>query len=164
MTTALSLLYIMRHAEAAQHAYGGDHERVLTDKGRQDSQSIGRKITSGGFRQPDRVLVSSARRTRQTAKYLALMPPPATEISDRLYNGDEQLYLDEICKQDTASLLVIGHNPSVLQLVHLICKPDKAPPVLPFSFPAASLAVIELSVPLHLCSPHSGRLLALLTP
>lgn len=163
MTAAPAFLYIMRHAEAVP-AYGNDRERALTDKGRQDSGYTGQKFMASGFRLPDRALVSPAARARETANCLGLVPLSAIEIIFSLYHGDEQTYLDEICKQDVSSLLIIGHNPSVLQLLHLICRVDLSSAPLPFSFPTASLAVVELSVPVHLCGPHLGRLKAFLTP
>lgn len=163
MITAPAFLYIMRHAEAVS-AYGNDRERALTDKGRQDSGHTGQKFKAGSFRLPDLTLVSPAARTRETADCLGLIPPSAIEIIFSLYHGDEQTYLDEICKQDVTSLLIIGHNPSVLQLLHLICRVDVSSAPLPFSFPTAGLAVVELSVPVHLCGPHLGRLKTILTP
>lgn len=162
MKTAPSLLYVMRHGEATETG-GRDHERPLTEKGRRDSQNMGRKIMSG-FTVPDRMVVSSARRTRQTAACLVLTPTPEMIVSEKLYNGDEQIYLDEICWQSPASVLVIGHNPSVHQLLYRICKPARPAALAPAPFPAAALAVVELLPPLCLRQPPSGRLIDFLIP
>jgi len=121
-----------------QRPHDRDHERILTDKGRENSQRMGQKIMASNFRLPSRVLVSFALRTRQTAGCLSLASLPATKISNRLYSGDEQTYLDEICRQDTGSLLVIGHNPSVFYLLYRIYKADQLPLASIHSFPTAS--------------------------
>jgi len=165
MKATAALLYIMRHAEAA-NCQGSDHERPLTEKGRQDSQRISCNFASKRLAIPQKLLVSSALRARQTAACLALTPAPEIHNSSRLYNGGYQNYLEEITihAPEMGPMLLIGHNPSVLQLVHYLCKPLPCAPVLPAVFPTAGLAVIELSRPDYFCHAQSASLVDFITP
>ena len=66
-------LILMRHGKAERHAAsGGDFERALAESGRADAAVMGRVLAGLGLT-PDLMLVSSARRTRETAERLGLV-------------------------------------------------------------------------------------------
>jgi len=159
-------LYLMRHGEALNTSLSGDHTRQLSHKGQADCAAIGAQIMADFTAKdmfPREILASSATRTQETAHCLALTPPPVLQLSKRLYQGDAQIYLDEIRLQNTASLLLIGHNPTVLQLLHLLCARQDAHK-LPQYFPPATLAVLKFTAPAYECTAYSGRLQAVLQP
>ena len=59
-------LILMRHGKAERHAaQGGDFERALAERGRQDVALIASALAAEDL-SPDLVLVSAARRTRET--------------------------------------------------------------------------------------------------
>lgn len=65
---------------------------------------------------PDRILCSSAQRTRETLAGLLgfLKNPSDVTITDRLYHEAEDTYLPQIrtLAKQAKTLLVIGHNPA----------------------------------------------------
>ena len=65
-------LFLMRHAQPASHAPGGDRERPLTDVGRRQAREVGTRL---GLRNVGHALVSDALRTRQTWDCLQLDCP-----------------------------------------------------------------------------------------
>lgn len=159
-------LYLMRHGEALNTGRSGDHTRQLSHKGQTDCATIGAHIMADFAARdmfPREILASAATRTQETARYLALIPPPALHLSERLYHGDAQIYLDEIRLQDTPSLLLIGHNPAISHLLHLLCARQDARRI-PQYFSPATLAVLEFAAPAYECAPYSGHLQAVLQP
>src|SRR5882757_4288642 len=107
-------LMLLRHAKAEKAEPGlGDRERRLNARGQSDTALIGAYIARHGLI-PDAVIVSTARRTRETWDHLASAlsdPPPAT-FEDRLYNAGTEAILATVKATAPAvrTLLVIGHN------------------------------------------------------
>jgi len=138
-------LIVMRHAKAGELPGGPDIERALLPRGRRDSEAAGRWLAVAGL-QPDLVLCSAARRTRQTwqqiAEVLAAEPQgglPDVLVERRLYQADVD-DLAEIIRQtdpEVRTLLYIGHNPEAAGLVGLVTgtEPD---------FPTAAIAVVAV--------------------
>jgi phosphohistidine phosphatase len=81
-------LILMRHGKAERHAQnGGDFERALADSGRADAAVMGKLLADAGLT-PELMLVSSARRTRETAEQVAPNLPVARVEHLRLGHGD----------------------------------------------------------------------------
>jgi phosphohistidine phosphatase len=112
----------MRHA-SAESAAASDEERELTPGGRGDAAEAGAWLSEGGYA-VDRALVSTARRTRQTWAALAGGAGITVEaVHDGvLYTGGPESVHDLIRKtpDDSGSLLVIGHNPTMAYLAQLL--------------------------------------------
>jgi phosphohistidine phosphatase len=130
-------LIVMRHAKAGELPGGPDFERALTGRGHRDAAAAGRWLASRGL-QPDAVLCSPARRTRQT--WQAVQAELGREVSCRL---DEVLYAAEVAAiqeiiaatgPDVATLLCVGHNPAMAQLAQ-----DATGQ--PLEFPTSAIAV-----------------------
>lgn len=108
----------MRHAHAAQG--DDDFARPLTERGQKQAEVVGVDFKELGLL-PDRVLCSSALRARRTAEIVAALLGFSGEIakSDELYESSMMDYFRAI--QGTAdivnTLLVVGHNPSVSELL-----------------------------------------------
>jgi phosphohistidine phosphatase len=116
------VLVIVRHAKA-EPSGATDHERRLTDAGRADAGEAGGWLAGFGVA-PDRALVSSAARTRDTWESLAegaaydLEP----EYDDSLYAAGPETALDLLreTSDEVATLLVIGHNPTMAFLAQML--------------------------------------------
>jgi phosphohistidine phosphatase len=167
---AMRRLMLLRHAKAERPAPGTrDRERALTERGRADAPVIGAYMARHGL-MPDRVLVSTAARTRQTWDLIAraLSQCPVAH-EDRLYDASAQTLLDLIkqAAPDVHGLLVVGHNPGLHDLARLLIASGdvEAREQLNEKLPTSGLAVIEFAVDdwpkLH---PRSGRLDRFVTP
>jgi phosphohistidine phosphatase len=111
-------LMILRHAKAERPTGMADMDRPLTERGHADAAAAGAWLAARGYR-PDVVLCSPAKRTRQTwhgvAVALAGSKAPVVRYErDLYYSGTEQVFaLVRSVPAEAATLLVIGHNPTV---------------------------------------------------
>ena len=148
-------LLLLRHAKAVPDAPGGDHERALNARGREDSSRMGAFIHVNALA-PNRVLCSNAKRTMETWERLSpeLDVSPDVEFLDGLYLASWKAILNIIrTAPDSANtLLVIGHNPGLeecaLALTH---KPDSKEEraraeALHEKFPTCTLAIFNCDI------------------
>lgn len=112
-------LILMRHAKTEPWQEGmDDAARVLTERGRAEAAIVAAALARDGL-MPDLVLVSGARRTRETwSRMAAAFPNARMRIEDGLYLADA----DEIAEiaqaaPETATVLIIGHNPGLHLLI-----------------------------------------------
>ena len=92
MKTAL----ILRHAKSGwDNMHQPEHERTLTERGRQDAPRMGELILREQLT-PDTIVSSTAQRARETAEAVAVTSQFAGEIlyDDNLYLAPPQVYLD----------------------------------------------------------------------
>lgn len=154
-------LYLLRHAEAAAPGAEGDHARELTPPGRRAARLIGRFFARLG-EAPQRVLVSSARRARETA---ALAQDAGgwrakPEISEALYVATPESLLDALQALDGRAerVLVIAHQPTLGLLIRGLTGGEP-------EFPPAALARVDFDVERwSAIAPQAGRLAWLFTP
>lgn len=121
-------LILLRHAKAAPAAAGGDHHRPLDERGRQASALVGAHLRSLGLR-PDILLVSSALRTRETCQIVAAAAGlPEPQFEDDLYLASSGVLLRRIRKTPprAGSLMVIGHNPGLAELMVKLSDPAES--------------------------------------
>ncbi|MBI1686300.1 SixA phosphatase family protein [Caulobacter hibisci] len=144
-------LILMRHGKAERHAaQGGDFERALAERGRQDVALIASALASEGL-SPDLVLVSAARRTRETWEAAAGAFPGATAETLRdLYHAEAQEVLAAVREADApaGTVMVVGHNPGLhdLSLRLAMSGPADAGDLakLRGRFPTATAAVFDI--------------------
>ncbi len=115
-------LLIMRHAKTeSSEFFRSDFARNLTTNGVAQSQLQGKYLSLLPF-EPDKVLVSSSNRTRQTLTELL----PYTEWKDvdietidKLYHSSLQDLLEVIEEvgEEVDRLMIVSHNFGVLELV-----------------------------------------------
>src|SRR5882724_1141746 len=117
-------LVIMRHAKAEQLTSGTDFDRRLTARGTTDATAAGGWLAAEGF-VPDLVICSPAARTRGTWHGVAIgladaevAGSPTVRYEATLYEGGLASALDLIREAgpDAATVLIIGHNPTVSAL------------------------------------------------
>jgi phosphohistidine phosphatase len=164
-------LLLLRHAKAERSQPGGrDHDRVLTERGRADAKKLGAYLARHSF-VPDRALVSTSTRTRETWTLLAtaFAQAPPVSFEERIYNASPQGILQTIKETgaETNTLLVIGHNPGFQELAAMLVASGDidARERLGEEFPTAALAAISFAAE-DWSGVHSrgGRLEHFVTP
>lgn len=106
-------LFLLRHGKSAWPEGVADHDRPLAPRGQQAVPLVGRRLQAI---QPhfDRVLVSDARRTRETfARLATVMPELVPVIEPGIYEATPaRLFrLVQDLPDEAATVLMIGHNP-----------------------------------------------------
>lgn len=150
-------LIVVRHAKADSPPGVPDAERPLAARGRRDARDAGAWLRAGGHL-PDRVVCSTALRTRQTLGGLGLDAPAG--FDERVYANDAGDILDLLREQpgEAATLLLVGHNPAAHRLVFDLSGGAGD------GFPTCATAVIEFDGGWSDLWPGAGRLTALWTP
>jgi phosphohistidine phosphatase len=138
-------LILVRHAEAGSALV--DRDRQLTPLGEEHAAAAGEWLARAGLR-PDRVVVSPARRTLQTWDRIreALDGAPERETDERIWDNtvDGLLELVRETGEDIGTLLLVGHNPAVGTLAHVLDDgegDEAARQSLAAGFPPGSVAV-----------------------
>ncbi len=165
-------LTLLRHAKSGEDLSAArDFDRTLNGKGRRAARAVGRHMRDSalGF---DRVIASPATRVAETveevtAGYGAELSP-AWERRVYLASAADLLELVHEAPDSAASLLLVGHNPGLEQLVLMLVPGgtgDSARLSVEEKYPTASLAEIALDVA-HWADvlPGSGRLTRFVRP
>ena len=109
-------LLLMRHGEAVRP--GGDfadHDRPLTVRGRETIPRMASILVENGLT-PQRIIVSSAQRTRETVDLLLpVLGDVDVRVVNKLYNASPMTVLEVIHTHGAGAdpLLVVGHNPGL---------------------------------------------------
>ncbi len=124
-------LMLMRHAKSDWHSHTADIDRPLNERGRQDAFRMGEHLKQVGI-VPDRMVVSSAQRTQETARLLLESLPLAEEdiiVDKALYLADTDTLCDtvELYASDNQRLLILAHNPGMDYLVSYLA--STSPPL-----------------------------------
>jgi phosphohistidine phosphatase len=140
----------MRHAKAESVA-ATDHARRLTNRGLQDAAEAGSWARAHGF-VPDHALVSDAARAQETWSAFsdAAGLDVEAELDAGLYSAgpDAALAILRSAPATATTLMVVGHNPTMAHLVHLLDDGDadaEAFAEISAGFPTSALAVLEVA-------------------
>lgn len=141
-------LILLRHAKAVRaHEADSDEERGLTGRGRRDAAAAGAAIAAAGLK-PTLALVSSAERTRQTAEHGLADFGLETRFEDALYHAAPESIWDAFSACDAESVVIVGHNPGigelVSKLVHQAHDGSKLAREFSGHFPTAAFAAFEV--------------------
>lgn len=141
-------LYLLRHAKSDWSDPAlADQERPLAPRGRRDGSRVAEHIVRLGI-EPDLVLCSSARRTRETLELVqsALGSAVRIALEEELYaaSADELLHRLRAVPEATASVLLIGHNPGLQELALVLASAGADLARLEAKFPTAALATLVL--------------------
>jgi phosphohistidine phosphatase len=158
-----SRLVLVRHAQAADAAT--DLDRPLTAHGARRATAIGSWLAHAGTT-PDRVLVSPARRARQT---WARTGGPAPVVEPRIYDNTVEALLAAAAEtpDDVGVLVVVGHNPSIGRLAAVLDDGQADPATqrqVELGFPTGCVAVFELDTPLAAITLGGARLVEVVVP
>ncbi|MEZ0077241.1 histidine phosphatase family protein [Planotetraspora sp. GP83] len=142
---------VLRHAKAAHDGGLADWDRPLTARGERNAREAGDLI--GRFA-PGLILASPSVRTRQTAELLGLDAP--IEFERDIYEAYPEELLDLLRRTDSdvETVVLVGHNPGVHQLVLTLTGTAGD------HFPPGAFAVIELPGPWPEAAPGEGRLVS----
>jgi phosphohistidine phosphatase SixA len=155
-------LILLRHAHAESAAPGQtDMDRPLSRQGLAEAEAAGRWLKEHGYL-PDRVLVSPARRTRETLEQVLLMTGYVEQLDDaRIYDATPGTLMQVVDEhREHARVLLIGHNPGLEQMAALLASGQSGD----FrGMPAGGVAVLSLAADAQL-EPGVAKLAAFWWP
>ena len=118
-------LILLRHAKTEAWNEGvSDRDRQLVPSGHSDAEAMAERLVEMGW-VPDKALVSSARRTRETWRHFAgHMPQCDAVVTDTLYLAGIPAIegLVGLAAADHHTLLVVGHNPGLHDMALIILR------------------------------------------
>lgn len=144
-------LVLLRHAKSSWSSPSlGDHDRPLNARGRDAAARMGRELETRGLR-PDRALVSTSKRTRETWERVSRAFPEQPEASfhGAIYEASATALLTLLRNQSgpVRTLLMLGHNPSTGWLAQFLAGRDhpQGRDYRFLKFPTAAAAVFRVS-------------------
>ncbi len=139
----MKTLLILRHAKSSWKKPGlTDHDRPLNKRGKHDAPRMGKLIREKGLI-PNLIVSSSAKRARQTADRIAQACGYQSEvrIENDLYLAYPEVFIQilKFLSDEFDSVMVVGHNPGVEELLRLLTEREEA-------MPTAALAHLILPI------------------
>lgn len=139
----MKTLLVLRHAKSSHDDPElDDHDRPLNHRGRTDAPRMGRLIAREGI-VPGAVLASTALRARDTAERAAAAAgfagPVRRERALYLAEPDGILEILRTVDDGVSTVLVVGHNPGLEELVEMLTGRSE-------HLPTAALARVRLPV------------------
>ena len=160
----MARITLLRHAKAEiPDMVTADFDRALAARGRRNADRIGRFIRDNDML-PELILLSPSARTQETYDLASVHWPdiPVRHVGS-IYeaSGTTVFAAIEAHAADLGSVLVIGHNPGLVVLLHNLV--DEPPAGLNMSyFPTCCLADVGFdAATIADVQPLSGRLLSL---
>ena len=162
-------LLILRHAKSDwSSSAGADFDRPLAKRGKNDAPRIGAWMYREGLI-PDYVVCSPAERARQTV----LKVCKVLELKKKSIVWDKSAYDASLadllgilsrCPQDASTVLLVGHNPGLEELVDFLAGDDVDEPEDGKLLPTASLARLELPDDWRALEAGCAQLISLTRP
>jgi phosphohistidine phosphatase len=167
----MKTVILMRHGKSSWKDRAlDDHERPLKKGGRTAAPVMARWLAAHEL-EPDIVLCSSSRRTQETLERMREVSPglPEAGIRPGLYEAAPATLLDELKRlpEDRASVLLVGHEPGLGELLRLLVRAVRNPEDRRAfeKFPTAAVAVLEADiVSWEELGPGSAELAAFAVP
>lgn len=160
-------VYLLRHARSGWAPPGQtDFDRTLDDTGFGEAEIVAEMAADRGLR-PDRVLSSTAARCRQTAEAMRRAMGEDLDIRyvDALYTGPASVYRNMIEAQaDVASLMVVGHNPMIEEVLHELAGEAAASTAIPDGYPTGTICIVDFERKPDAAAPVTGKLTGILKP
>ncbi len=164
-------LILLRHAKSAWPDGVADQDRPLAPRGEEAAPLIGAHMARTGLL-PKRLIVSTARRTRETHALIAREATlPKANFDVRIYEAPWSRLLDVVHEQKdkTSPLMLIGHNPGIATLASMLCDAMTSKGEALFRMtakvPTAALIVIDFDLDnFSRVERESGRLVEFTTP
>jgi phosphohistidine phosphatase len=142
-------LVLIRHAKAGEGAV--DRDRPLADRGVAEAPAVGRWLARRRI-VPDRVVVSPARRARQTWELAAAELGPTVEpvLDDRVYRNtvEDLLAIVRDTPGEVTTLAIVGHNPGIQDLAVALDDgrgDDAGRTELTTKYPTSGVAVFDVT-------------------
>lgn len=114
-------LMLIRHAKSDWNSHTADIDRPLNSRGCRDALSMGAYLEQMDL-VPDKMIVSPARRTQQTAELLLenlCVDEQQVYVDRELYLADTETLCEiiELYATDNQRLLILAHNPGMDDIV-----------------------------------------------
>ena len=167
-------LILLRHAKSDWPDGVPDHDRPLAKRGRREAPLAGQWLRAHGY-QPDVVICSTARRTRQTwelASGKLGASGAAVTFEPRAYaaSAHSLLYLARELPPAASTALLIAHNPGISELAGILAdagddtggKPGTTRHLT--GFPTTGLGVLTFAGEWADLAPGAARLTAFVIP
>lgn len=147
MTDARTLV-VMRHGKSSWKTNDPDIARPLNPRGTRDAVVAGQILAPLSF---DLALVSPAARAQQTWQCLQMGGTSAAEVRtvEVLYHAwaPEVIGVLRGLPDSVARVLVIGHEPTISELIVTLTPPSPARDAIETKFPTSAVAVLRLEGP-----------------
>lgn len=149
----MKTLGLFRHAKSDWHdPRARDFDRPLNPRGEKGAGLVGRHIFDHDVKW-DKVIASPAVRVAESIELAAKATgrPIAVNWDRRIYLASSATLLDLLREQkdDPGSVLMVGHNPGLEDVIFDLVPDDGTSPlrnVVELKFPTASFAVLELDI------------------
>ncbi len=161
-------LLVLRHAKSAWDTDAAtDFDRPLAKRGKKDAPRMGKWLSEQAL-VPDYVVCSPAARARQTA--IAACKPLG--LDTKAINWDQRIYMagtGELlqvlgdCPAKAETVMIVGHNPGLEDLVEYLCGMVDVPADGKL-LPTATVACLEMPDTWKGLSERSARLLSITRP
>ena len=135
----MKTLILLRHGKSDWSGSVPDIERPINQRGRQAAERMAQWLATEGLT-PDRMLVSPATRTQETAKRLTqVWGTVDARVVDALYLAEPDTILEAIHEEGKGGvLLVLGHNPGLERAASAFAKE-----ACPATMPTCTAAVLR---------------------
>lgn len=145
---SMRTLILMRHAKAVRaHEAESDEARGLTGRGRREAAAAGAAMEDEGLK-PQLALISTSKRTRETAEHALQNFKLETQFDEALYHASLEGIWDAFSSSDADSVIIVGHNPGMGELVSMLVHQahDGSKLARDFSghFPTSAFAAFEI--------------------
>ena len=146
----MPLVIAMRHAKAVDRMQAeDDFDRGLSERGVADADRAAKALENAGLK-ITHALVSPARRTQETWKRVtATVGEPQVHDPMALYLASPETLERAIAEQiesGASSVMLVGHNPGIGALVHLLAGQAGAASDLPYGWPTSALAAFMVDL------------------
>ncbi|MEK6279346.1 MAG: histidine phosphatase family protein [Acidobacteriota bacterium] len=136
-------LLLLRHAKSSWKKPNlSDFDRPLNERGQKAAQIVGRFLRKQEF-EVDLVISSPAVRARQTIERVLSSAKwtPEVRFDQRIYEASPTTLLEVVSQidEDRKSVLLVGHNPGMEELLTLLVGKEEP-------MPTAALAKISISI------------------
>jgi phosphohistidine phosphatase len=138
-------LILLRHAKAAVNSdTGEDVDRPLAQRGRDDAPVVAKALADAGA-DPQIVLVSAARRTRETWELVApSFKPASVHFMDKLYLAAADIIMRAAEEAGAERVMVVAHNPGLHELASRLAHRMNALEIkVRAKYPTAAGAIFE---------------------
>jgi phosphohistidine phosphatase len=140
---ATKTLIVLRHAKSSWQTTEPDLRRPLSDRGERDAVAAGQLLA--GY-ELDVVIASSATRVQQTWEAAQTGGASCADVrtSEMIYHAWANELLAELHELDETkhTALLIGHQPTLSDLIVSLCKPSDKTEKVAGKFPTCGLAVL----------------------
>lgn len=164
----MKLLGLLRHAKSDWDDLGHkDFDRGLNERGRRGATLMGEHIRDHGIRW-DHVMASPAERVKRTLEAAGL--DAQVDWQERAYLASAATLAELLrgVRGDAASVLLVGHNPGLQELIFDLVPPEAENELFDETaekYPTAAFAVLELRIDDWLqLAPGCGELVHLARP